>query len=89
MVRSAGSGYRIKAGVLQYEIVHGGNLQHLVLRYTQAVITQAQIAVCSRHHSIDRQLCRWLLLTLDRLCRDEVVTTQALIANMPACVGRL
>jgi CRP-like cAMP-binding protein len=62
---------------------NGGPLQHLLLRYTQALITQmTQTAVCNRHHSVDQQLCRWLLLSLDRLPSDELVMTQELIANM-------
>jgi CRP-like cAMP-binding protein len=83
VVQSAGSGYRLKAGALKREFALGGELQHLALRYTQALITQmAQTAVCNRHHTIDQQLCRWLLLTLDRLPGDELTMTQELIANM-------
>jgi CRP-like cAMP-binding protein len=83
VVQSAGSGYRLKAGALKREFALGGELQHLALRYTQALITQmAQTAVCNRHHTIDQQLCRWLLLTLDRLQGDELTMTQELIANM-------
>ena len=67
-MQSAGSGYRLKAQLLKEEFDRGGPLQHLLLRYTQALITQmAQTAVCNRHHSLDQQLCRWLLLSLDRL----------------------
>ena len=67
VVQSAGYGYRIKANVLKREFALGGELQHLALRYTQALITQmAQTAVCNRHHSVDQQLCRWLLLSMDR-----------------------
>ena len=67
VVQSAGEGYRLAAGVLKEEFDRGGALQHMLLRYTQALITQmAQTAVCNRHHSVDQQLCRWLLLSLDR-----------------------
>lgn len=83
VVQSAGNGYRLKARVLKREFAMGGHLQHLALRYTQALITQmAQTAVCNRHHALDQQLCRWLLLSLDRLPGDELVMTQELIANM-------
>ena len=83
VVQSAGHGYRLKANILRREFVRGGNLQHLALRYTQALITQmAQTAVCNRHHPLDKQLCRWLLLSLDRLQGNELVMTQELIANM-------
>jgi CRP-like cAMP-binding protein len=83
VVQSAGSGYRLKASVLKREFALGGNLQHLALRFTQALITQmAQTAVCNRHHSLDQQLCRWLLVSMDRLDGEELVMTQELIANM-------
>jgi CRP-like cAMP-binding protein len=83
VVQSAGSGFRLGASVLKREFALGGNLQHLALRYTQALITQmAQTAVCNRHHALDQQLCRWLLLSLDRLQGDELLMTQELIANM-------
>jgi len=83
VVQSAGNGYRLGANVAKREFAAGGNLQHLALRYTQALITQmAQTAVCNRHHALDQQLCRWLLLSLDRLPGDELVMTQELIANM-------
>jgi CRP-like cAMP-binding protein len=83
VVQSAGHGYRLKASVLKKEFERGGALQHLLLRYTQALITQmAQTAVCNRHHSVDQQLCRWLLLSLDRLPDNKLVMTQELIANM-------
>ncbi|MFH1518216.1 MAG: Crp/Fnr family transcriptional regulator [Pseudomonadota bacterium] len=83
VVQSAGEGYRLRASVLKKEFAMGGNLQHLALRYTQALITQmAQTAVCNRHHALDQQLCRWLLLSLDRLQSNELVMTQELIANM-------
>jgi CRP-like cAMP-binding protein len=68
---------------MKREFERGGPLQHLLLRYTQALITQmAQTAVCNRHHSVERQLCRWLLLSLDRLPTNELTMTQELIANM-------
>jgi CRP-like cAMP-binding protein len=83
VVQSNGNGYRLKASVLKKEFALGGTLQHLALRYTQALITQmAQTAVCNRHHSVDQQLCRWLLLSLDRLQSNELLMTQELIANM-------
>jgi CRP-like cAMP-binding protein len=83
VVQSAGHGYRLKGEVLKKEFEAGGALQHLVLRYTQALITQmTQTAVCNRHHAVDQQLCRWLLLSLDRLPGNELVMTQELIANM-------
>ena len=83
VVQSAGHGYRLKASVLKEEFALGGQLQHLALRFTQALITQmAQTAVCNRHHAIDQQLCRWLLLSLDRLASNELTMTQELIANM-------
>ena len=83
IVQSAGHGYRIKADLLKVEFARFGATMHLLLRYTQALITQmAQTAVCNRHHSIDQQLCRWLLLSLDRLPTNELTMTQELIANM-------
>ena len=83
VVQSAGAGYRLKASVLKREFAMGGELQHLALRYTQALITQmAQTAVCNRHHSVDQQLCRWLLLSMDRLPDNQLSMTQELIANM-------
>jgi len=83
VVQSAGEGYRVKASVLKKEFALGGELQHLALRYTQALITQmAQTAVCNRHHTLDQQLCRWLLLSMDRLPGNELKMTQELIANM-------
>ncbi|MDB5816673.1 MAG: hypothetical protein JWQ11_313 [Rhizobacter sp.] len=83
VVQSAGHGFKIKADVMKAEFDKAGPVLHLVLRYTQALITQmAQTAVCNRHHSLDQQLCRWLLLSLDRLHSDELVMTQELIANM-------
>jgi CRP-like cAMP-binding protein len=83
VVQSAGHGFRLRASVLKKEFESGGELQHLLLRYTQALITQmTQTAVCNRHHAVDQQLCRWLLLSLDRLASNELVMTQELIANM-------
>ena len=83
VVQIAGHGYRLKAKDIKDEFSRAGPVMHLVLRYTQALITQmSQTAVCNRHHSLDQQLCRWLLLSLDRLEGSELVTTQELIANM-------
>ena len=83
VVQSAGYAYRMSGKFLKEEFTLGGAMQHLLLRYTQALLTQmAQTAVCNRHHSVDQQLCRWLLLSLDRLVGDELVMTQELIANM-------
>jgi CRP-like cAMP-binding protein len=83
VVQSAGHAYRLRARILKREFERGGNLQHLLLRYTQALLTQmAQTAVCNRHHMVEQQLCRWLLLSLDRLASDELQMTQELIANM-------
>lgn len=83
VVQSAGSGYRLEAAFLKREFEDGGPLQHLALRYTQALITQmGQTAVCNRHHTVEQQLCRWLLLSLDRLPSNELTMTQELIANM-------
>jgi CRP-like cAMP-binding protein len=83
VVQSAGTGYRLKAQLMKDEFDKSGPVLHLLLRYTQALITQmAQTAVCNRHHSLDQQLCRWLLLSLDRLQNNELVMTQELIANM-------
>jgi CRP-like cAMP-binding protein len=83
VVQSAGSAYRLKAELLKAEFLQGGPMQHVLLRYTQALITQmAQTAVCNRHHSLDQQLCRWLLLSLDRLPSNHLIMTQVLIANM-------
>jgi CRP-like cAMP-binding protein len=83
VVQSAGHGFRLSAQALKDEFGRSGPVLHLLLRYTQALITQmAQTAVCNRHHSLDQQLCRWLLLSLDRLQGDELVMTQELIANM-------
>ena len=83
VVQSAGQGFRLKASVIKGEFNRSGPVMHVLLRYTQALITQmAQTAVCNRHHSLDQQLCRWLLLSLDRLHGNELVMTQELIANM-------
>ena len=83
MVVPAGQAFRLSSKRLKKEFEFGGALQHLLLRYTQALITQmAQTAVCNRHHSLDQQLCRWLLLSLDRLRSNELLMTQELIANM-------
>ncbi len=83
VVQSAGCAYRLRAKTLKAEFEFGGALQHLLLRYTQALITQmAQTAVCNRHHSIEQQLCRWLLLSADRLPTNVLTMTQDLIANM-------
>ena len=83
VVQSAGHAFRLKAEMLKSEFGRFGPTMHLLLRYTQALITQmAQTAVCNRHHSVDQQLCRWLLLSLDRLQTNELSMTQELIANM-------
>jgi len=83
VVQSAGHAYRLKGQLLKEEFNRSGGLQHLLLRYTQALLTQmAQTAVCNRHHTLDQQLCRWLLMSLDRLRSNELVMTQELIANM-------
>ncbi|QPF74052.1 Crp/Fnr family transcriptional regulator [Roseateles sp. DAIF2] len=83
VVQSAGLGLRLRAQAMKDEFNRAGPVMHLLLRYTQALITQmAQTAVCNRHHSLDQQLCRWLLLSLDRLQGSELVMTQELIANM-------
>ncbi len=83
LVQSAGSAYRLPAQLLKNEFHRNSELQHLLLRYTQSLITQmAQTAVCNRHHTVDQQLCRWLLLSLDRLPSNKLTMTQELIANM-------
>ncbi|MDP9010062.1 MAG: Crp/Fnr family transcriptional regulator [Pseudomonadota bacterium] len=83
LVQSAGGAYRLTAQLMKSEFDRGGPVLHLFLRYTQALITQmVQTAACNRHHSLDQQLCRWLLLSLDRLQGTEMVMTQALIAHM-------
>lgn len=83
IVQSGGTAYRLKGHLLKDEFYRAGPMQRLMLRYTQALLTQmAQTAVCNRHHSLDEQLCRWLLLSLDRLPTNELLMTQELIANM-------
>ena len=83
VVQSGGQGFRLAAQTMKDEFNRAGPVMHVLLRYTQALITQmAQTAVCNRHHSLDQQLCRWLLLSLDRLQGSELVMTQELIANM-------
>lgn len=83
VVQSAGTGYRLEALVMKKEFDRAGAVLHLLLRYTQALITQmAQTAVCNRHHTLDQQLCRWILISMDRLQGNELVMTQELIANM-------
>jgi CRP-like cAMP-binding protein len=83
VVQSAGHGYRLRAALLKAEFERGGPLQLLLLRYTQVLLTQmAQLAVCNRHHSVEQQLCRWLLLCLDRLPSNKLAMTQELIASM-------
>jgi CRP-like cAMP-binding protein len=83
VVHSAGRGFRIRAQMLKDEFDRSGPMMHLLLRYTQALITQTtQTAVCNRHHSLDQQVCRWLLQSLDRLQGNELVLTHELIANL-------
>jgi len=83
VVQSEGHAYRLRGQALKEEFNRGGALQHLLLRYTLALLAQmAQTAVCNRHHTVDQQLCRWLLLSLDRLPANELSMTQELIANM-------
>ncbi|WP_299764402.1 Crp/Fnr family transcriptional regulator [Ramlibacter sp.] len=83
MVQAAGTGFRLKASLLMAEFNRGGPVLHLLLRYTQALITQmAQTSVCNRHHAVDQQLCRWLLLTLDRLHSSQLVMTQELLSTI-------
>ena len=83
VVQSAGRGYRLSSTAIKEAFNRNGPVMHLMLRYTQALITQmAQTAVCNRHHALDKQLCRWLLLSMDRLQGNELVMTQELIANM-------
>ena len=83
VVQSAGWGFRLRSAAIKEAFERSSPVMHLLLRYTQAIITQmAQTAVCNRHHRLDQQLCRWLLLSLDRLTGDEVIMTQELIANM-------
>jgi len=83
IVQSAGSAFRLEGKRLKTEFSRHGQMLHVLLRYTQSLITQmAQTAVCNRHHSVNQQLCRWLLLSLDRLRSNELKMTQELIANM-------
>jgi CRP-like cAMP-binding protein len=83
VVQSAGKGFRLKAHIMKTEFDRSGPVLHLLLRYTQALITQmTQTAACNRHHTLDQQLCRWLLLSMDRLTGNDLVMTQELIANM-------
>ncbi|MHB1670091.1 Crp/Fnr family transcriptional regulator [Thiomonas sp.] len=83
VVQSAGEGFRLKAQTLQDEFTNTSAVMRLLLLYTQALITQmTQTAVCNRHHALDQQLCRWLLLSLDRLQGNQLTMTQELIANM-------
>jgi len=83
VVQSAGHAYRLSAAAIRQEFMRGGAVQRLLLRYTQVLLTQmAQTAVCNRHHSLEQQLCRWLLLSLDRLASNHLLMTQELIANM-------
>ena len=83
VAQNAGVSYRLEADVLRREFARGGPLQYLVLRYTQALMTQmTQTAACNRHHTLDQQLCRWILLSLDCLAGSELAMTQQLIANM-------
>jgi CRP-like cAMP-binding protein len=82
VVQTAGHGYRLQGALLKEEFNRGGLLQRLLLRYTQALVTQMfQTAACNRHHSVEQQLCRWLLLTLDRLSSNELIVTHELVAN--------
>lgn len=83
VVQAGGSAYRLRGRALKAEFHRGGPMQRLLLRYTQALLTQmAQTALCNRHHTLDKQLCRWLLLSHDRLLSNELIMTQELIANM-------
>jgi len=82
VVQTAGHGYRLQGRLLKEEFSRAGLMQRLLLRYTQALVTQMfQTAACNRHHSIEQQLCRWLLLTLDRLPSNELIMTQELVAS--------
>ena len=83
VVQIAGYAYRLEASILKAEFNCGGMMQRVLLRYAQALMTQMfQTAVCNRHHSVEQQLCRWLLLTVDRVATDELAITQELVANM-------
>jgi CRP-like cAMP-binding protein len=90
LVQSAGSAYRLSAARMKLEFDQGGPVLHLLLRYTQALMTQmVQTAACNKHHSLDQQLCRWLLLSLDRLEGTEMLMTQKLIAHMLGVTSEL
>ena len=83
VIQSGGAAYRLKGQTLKEEFGQSGALQHLFLRYTQSLLTQmAQTAVCNRHHTVEQQLCRWLLMSLDRLTSNKLTMTQELISNM-------
>ena len=83
VVQTAGEAFRLDRKLLKQEFERAGSMQQLLLRYTQALMTQmTQTAVCNRHHSIEQQLCRWLLLTLDRLSTNDLIMTQELVASM-------
>jgi CRP-like cAMP-binding protein len=83
VVQTAGDAYRLERRLLKQEFERSGPTQRLLLRYTQALMTQmSQTAVCNRHHSVEQQLCRWLLVTLDRLPSDKIVMTQEMVAGM-------
>lgn len=83
VVQSAGGAYRLSRKIMKKEFALGGKLQHLALLYTQALISQtSQTAVCNQHHSLDQQLCRWLLMSVDRLHENKLIITQELIANL-------
>ena len=83
VVQTAGHAYRLPAGILKQEFNRAGPMQSLMLRYTQALITQmTQTSACNRHHSVEQQLCRWLLLTLDRIPSGDLIMTQELVASM-------
>jgi CRP-like cAMP-binding protein len=89
VVQSAGHAYRLTGQLLKDAFFLAGPIQRLLLRYTQALLTQmSQTAVCNRHHSVNQQLCRWLLLSLDRLPSNELTMTQELIANMLGCAAK-
>jgi CRP-like cAMP-binding protein len=90
LVQSAGGAYRLSAEVMQREFDRGGPVPHLLLRYTQALMTQmVQTAACNKHHSLDQQLCRWLLLSLDRLQGAEMQMTRKLIARMLGVTSKI
>src|ERR1700677_1152447 len=90
LIQSAGGAFRLSAGVMKEEFDRTGPVLHLLLRYTQALMTQmVQTAACNKHHSLDQQLCHWLLLSLDRLQGTEMIMTQKLIANMLGVVPEI